>query len=146
MSASPQKRTNCRSCDLSALCHVWAAPSWQDLSSRLPAGRCSHVFGLFARHKAAGDNALRGSGPGQKPAFEMHWHKWVVRSPDRPALHYVLLALPTFTSRRMSARSRSRRECDRFLVANTSGHHDPRHSCDLVGERDRNDLGGPPRQ
>jgi len=23
-------------------------------------------------------HALRGSGPGQKPAFEMHWHKWVV--------------------------------------------------------------------
>src|SRR5262249_28068767 len=28
----------------------------------------------------------------------------------------------------------------------TSGHHGPRHSCDLVGERDRNDLGRPPRQ
>ena len=27
------------------------------------------------------------------------------RSPDRPALHYVLFSLPTFTSRRMSARS-----------------------------------------
>ncbi len=26
----------------------------------------------------AGHNAFRGSGPGQKPAFEMHWHKWVV--------------------------------------------------------------------
>ena len=43
-------------------------------------------------------------------------------------------------------RDRSRRECDGFLVAITSGHHGPRHSCDLVGERDRNDLGGPPRQ
>src|SRR5215831_14297961 len=31
-----------------------------------------------AAHKAAGHNAFRGSGPGQKPAFEMHWHKWVV--------------------------------------------------------------------
>jgi len=26
----------------------------------------------------AGHNAFRGSGPGQKPAFEMQWHKWVV--------------------------------------------------------------------
>src|SRR5262249_10166537 len=39
---------------------------------------------------------------------------------------YVLFALPTFASRRMSARSRSRRECDGFLVALTSGHHGPR--------------------
>jgi hypothetical protein len=29
-------------------------------------------------HMTAGHNAFRGSGPGQKPAFEMHWHKWVV--------------------------------------------------------------------
>jgi hypothetical protein len=33
-----------------ALCHVWTAPSWQGFSSRLQAGRCSHVFGLLARH------------------------------------------------------------------------------------------------
>src|SRR5262245_20225075 len=33
---------------------------------------------IFAVHMTAGHNALRGSGPGQKPAFEMHWHKWVV--------------------------------------------------------------------
>src|SRR5262249_2408124 len=46
----------------------------------------------------------------------------------------------------MSARSRSRRECDGFPVAITSSHHGPCHSWDLVGERDRGDLGGPPRQ
>jgi hypothetical protein len=40
----------------------------------------------------AGQNALRASGPGQKPAFEN----------AKEALHYVLFALPTFTSRRMS--------------------------------------------
>jgi|SRR6516164_7435589 len=33
---------------------------------------------VCAVHMTAGHNALRGSGPGQKPAFEMHWHKWVV--------------------------------------------------------------------
>jgi hypothetical protein len=32
-----------------ALCHVWTAPSWQGLFSRLQVGRCSHVFGLFVR-------------------------------------------------------------------------------------------------
>src|SRR5262249_32216252 len=46
----------------------------------------------------------------------------------------------------MSARSQSRRKCDGFLIAITPGHHGPRHSCELVGERDRSDLGGPPRQ
>jgi hypothetical protein len=34
-------------------------------------------------------------------------------------VHYVLFALLTFTSRRMSARSQSRRKCDGFLVAIT---------------------------
>jgi hypothetical protein len=33
---------------------------------------------VSAAHEAAGHNAFRGSGPGQKPAFEMHWHMWVV--------------------------------------------------------------------
>src|SRR5262249_33843532 len=65
--------------DLSALCHVWTAPSWQDFSSRLQAGSVQPcVRPVSAAHKAAGHNAFRGSGPSQKPAFEMHWHKWVV--------------------------------------------------------------------
>ena len=29
--------------------HVWTAPSWQGESSRCRFGRCTHVFGLFAR-------------------------------------------------------------------------------------------------
>src|ERR1700738_3479397 len=33
---------------------------------------------VCAIHMTAGHNALRGSGPGQNPAFEMHWHEWVV--------------------------------------------------------------------
>jgi hypothetical protein len=33
---------------------------------------------VSAVHMTAGHNALRGSGLGQKPAFEMHWHLWVV--------------------------------------------------------------------
>ncbi|WP_081851133.1 LysR family transcriptional regulator [Bradyrhizobium sp. URHD0069] len=31
---------------ISALCHVWTAPDWQEKSSRRRLGRCSHVFGL----------------------------------------------------------------------------------------------------
>src|SRR3954464_9262194 len=51
----------------------------------------------------AGHNALRGSGPDQKLAFDDAVA--LVGCPDHridPALHYVLFALPTFTSRRMS--------------------------------------------
>src|SRR5438034_162339 len=61
---------------------------------------------VSAAHRAAGHNALRGSGPGQKPAFDNALA--LVGCPDRrdrPALHYVLFALPTFTSRPISARS-----------------------------------------
>src|SRR5262249_29393874 len=101
---------------------------------------------VSAAHKAAGHNALRGSGPGQKPAFEMHWHMWVVLIAGSAGSALRAVCPPNFTSRRMSARSRSRRECDGFLVALTPGHHGPRHPCDLVGQRDRRDLGRPPRQ
>jgi hypothetical protein len=31
---------------ISAECHVWTAPGWQEKSSRRRLGRCSHVFGL----------------------------------------------------------------------------------------------------
>ena len=58
---------------------------------------------VSAVRMTAGHNALRGSGPGQKPAFRRCTGTCgLSRSPDRPALHYVLFALPTFTSRRMS--------------------------------------------
>jgi hypothetical protein len=46
----------------------------------------------------AGHNALRGSGPGQKPAFEMHWHEWVVLIAGSTGL---LFAFPTFLSRQL---------------------------------------------
>ena len=38
------------------------------------------MSGLWMRRftMAAGHNALRGSGPGQKPALEAPWRKWVV--------------------------------------------------------------------
>src|SRR5437588_2366764 len=39
-----------------------------------------------------------------------------------------------------------RRQCDGLFVALSLGHHGPRHSGDLVGERDCRDLRGSPRQ
>ena len=75
-----------------ASCHVWTAPSWQVKTSRCVAGRCSHVFGLFcAVHMTAGHNARRGSGPGQKPAFDdaLAHVGCPDRRIDRPALRAV---------------------------------------------------------
>src|SRR5690348_14558857 len=64
---------------MSALCHVWTAPSWQGFSSRLQAGRCSHVFGLLARH--TGPLAIMPSAdqvPVKSSHLTMRWHMWVV--------------------------------------------------------------------
>src|ERR1044072_9191984 len=61
-------------------------------------------------------------------------------------MHYVLFALPTFTSRRMSGAISLRRKRGGFLVALALGHHRPGHPGELVGERDGGDLGGSPRQ
>src|SRR5262249_44910822 len=79
MSASPQKRTLIERVGMSALCHVWTAPSWQGFSSRLQAGRCSHVFGLLARRTRP--LAIMPSAdqvPVKSPHSIMHWHVWVV--------------------------------------------------------------------
>src|SRR6266480_5562004 len=123
------------------------APSWQGFSSRLQADRCSHVFGLLARHTRP--LAIMPSAdqvPVQSPHSTMHWHMWVVliagsagsalRAVRPPNLHIAPDLGAIF----------SRRKCDGFFVAITPGHHGPRHSCNLVGERDRSDLGGPSRQ
>ena len=64
---------------MSALCHVWTAPSWQGFSSRLQAGRCSHVFGLLARD--TGPLAIMPSAdqvPVKTSHSTMRWHLWVV--------------------------------------------------------------------
>src|SRR5438270_8065402 len=51
--------------------HVWTAPSWQELSSRLQHWSVQPcVRPLDAVHMTAGHNALRRSGPGQKHAFD----------------------------------------------------------------------------
>src|SRR5215475_14395207 len=59
--------------------HVWTAPSWQGLIFTFAGWSVQPcVRPVCAVHMTAGHNAFRGSGPGQKPAIEMHWHKWVV--------------------------------------------------------------------
>ena len=67
----PRKRTCAVQLAMSALCHVWTAPSWQELSSRLQHWSVQPcVRPLSAAHGAAGHNALRGSGPDHKHAFD----------------------------------------------------------------------------
>src|SRR5262249_27207409 len=46
----PQKRTSAERIEMSVKGHVWTAPGWQGESSLCSIGRCSHVFGLFARY------------------------------------------------------------------------------------------------
>ena len=60
------------------------------------------MSGLWMRRStmAAGHNALRGSGPGQKPALEAPWRKWVVLVRGRLAwVRYRILALSNFVTR-----------------------------------------------
>ena len=55
-----------------AMCHVWTAPSWQELSSRLQhwsVQPCVRPLDASV-HMTAGHNALRESGPDQKLAFD----------------------------------------------------------------------------
>ena len=88
---------------MSAKGHVWTAPSWQGLSSR--AQHWSEqpcVRPVDAAHMTAGHNALRGSGPGQKLAFDNALA--LLGCPDRRIDRLCITCcspLPTFTSRRM---------------------------------------------
>src|ERR1700738_3905511 len=74
--------------------------SWADFTTTTPELKFSVHTTV---HMTAGHNTLRGSGPGQKPAFDNVMAQ--VGCPDRRIdrlLQYVLFALPTFTSRRLS--------------------------------------------
>ena len=133
---------------MSASCHVWTAPSWQDFLHVCRLGRCSHVFGLLdAVHTTAGHNALRGSGPDRKPAFDNAWGQ--LGCPDR---RIDRLCITCCSSSQPShhagcpARSRLCRKRDGFLIVLALGHDRPCHPGDLVGKRDGGDLGVAPRQ
>jgi hypothetical protein len=70
-SVPPRKASLCWSQNENDLGHVWTAPPWQELSDWL-----QHWSGAvmcpacLCGDKAAGHNALRGSGPNQKHAFK----------------------------------------------------------------------------
>jgi hypothetical protein len=67
---TPCKRTSTRHRRWSPRCHVWTAPSWQGKCSRRCWSLQPRVRPVSAVHMTAGHNALRGSGPGQKLAFD----------------------------------------------------------------------------
>ena len=80
--------------------HVWTAPSWQELPSRM---QHWSVRPCVRPHTTAGHNALRGSGPEQLRAFDNAWGQ--VGCPDRRIDRLCITccsSLPTFTSRRPS--------------------------------------------
>ena len=133
---------------MSALGHVWTAPSWQGLSSRTQHWSVQPcVRPVDAVHMTAGHNALRGSGPGQKLAFDNALA--LVGCPDRRIDRLCITCCsPSQHSHHIECpmRSRSRRKRSGFFVAFAPSHHRPRHPGDLVGERDGRDLRWSPRQ
>src|SRR5260370_41972882 len=86
--------------------HVWTAPGWQGFSSRLQHwSEQPCVRPVSAAHVAAGHNALRGSGPGQKHAFDAAVAR--VGCPDRQIDRLCITCcspFPTVTSRRIAGR------------------------------------------
>jgi adenine-specific DNA glycosylase len=65
------RRPLCEKCIIADLCKWPGKTSWQGLSSRLQHWSVQPcVRPLSAVHMTAGHNALRGSGPGQKHAFD----------------------------------------------------------------------------
>ena len=95
----------------------------------------------------ADHNALRGSGPDRKPAFDHASGR--LGCPDR---RIDRLCITCCSSSQPShhagcpARSRLRRKCDGFLVSLALSHHGPGHSGKLVGKRNGGDLGRSPGQ
>jgi hypothetical protein len=83
--------------------HVWTAPGWQVLSSRVQQwSEQPCVRPVSAVPMTAGHNALRGSGPGQLRAFDNAVAE--VGCPDRRIDRLCITCcspFPTVTSRRM---------------------------------------------
>jgi len=83
--------------------HVWTAPGWQGISSRVQQwSEQPCVRPVSAVHVTAGHNALRGSGPGHNLAFDNALAQ--VGCPDRRIDRLCITCcspFPTVTSRRM---------------------------------------------
>src|SRR5271166_2077792 len=92
----------------------------------------------------AGHNALRGSGPGQKDAFDdalahvgcpdRRIDRLCITcySPSQPSHHAMVLGAISLDP-----------QPSRIIVSLASSHHRPGHSGELVGQRDRSDFGRP---
>jgi hypothetical protein len=115
------------------------------------AGLSIDVFGLFsAAHIPAGHDALCGSGPDRKPAFDNASEQ--LGCPDR---RIDRLCITCCSSSRPShhagcpARSRLYRKRHWLLVVLALSHHCPGHPGDLIGEpdfmRENHPPSGPPR-
>ena len=115
--------------------HVWTAPSWQGESSRRRLGSMQPcVRPLRAVHMAAGHNALRGSGPGQKPAFENAVAH--VGCPDRRIDQLCITCCsPSQPSHHAMIRGAISSDPQRgwIIVSLAPSHHGPGHSGELVG-------------
>ena len=83
--------------------------------------------------------------PVRSPHSRMQRHNWVVLIAKSTGSALRAVRPPNFHITPVLARPHSRRERDGFPIALAPGHQGPRHSRDLVGERDRGDLGGPAR-
>src|SRR5215475_4956380 len=102
---------------------------------------------VSAAHRAAGHNAFRGSGPGQKPAFDNALARvWVVLIAGSTGSALRAVRPPNLHIAPDIGAISLRRKRDGLLVALALGHHGPSHPGDLGGERDRGGLGRPPRQ
>jgi|HubBroStandDraft_5_1064220.scaffolds.fasta_scaffold47866_2 hypothetical protein len=101
-----------------------------------------------AVHMTAGHNALRGSGPDQKHAFDINAMARV-GCPDRRIDRLCITCCsPSHPSHHAGcpARSSLSRKRDGFPVALGLGHHGPGHSRNLVGKRYGGNLGRLSRQ
>ncbi len=75
--------------------HVWTAPALQEESDLIAtAVGCGHVSGLFARHKTAGPDEIRGSGLYQHNAvYWPHASRRGVQIPGSTGWHQVMFTL-----------------------------------------------------
>ena len=128
------------------VCHVWTAPSWQELSSRLQHWSVQPCVRPFdAVHMTAGHNALRGSGPGQNLAFDNAVAH--VGCPDRRIDRLCITRCSLLQpSHYAGCPARSRLQRDGLPITLALSHHGPGHSGKLVGKRDGGDLGRSPGQ
>ena len=107
-------------------------------------GAC--VRPVCALHMTAGHNALRGSGPGQKDAFNDALAR--VGCPDRRIDRLCFTCCSPFQLSHHAIRGAISLDLQRrrIIVPRARSHHCPSHSRKLVGKRDRRNFGRPSRQ